>query len=104
MSEPTAPLPELTPTTPRSPLIAWLRRFARLWGFGLFILFVLVVFRAVALPFVLGVAVAYVLSPVVATLSSPQAGRWHLPPGIALIVVYRGLLTAVCVLFTLCPP
>src|SRR6185312_14736641 len=61
---------ELTPAPPRSALILWLRRFARLWGFGLFIIVVLIVFRAVVLPFILGLAVAYVLAPVVATLSA----------------------------------
>jgi predicted PurR-regulated permease PerM len=95
---------EPTPTPPRSALILWLRSFARLWGFGLFIIIVLVVFRAVVLPFILGIAVAYVLSPVVATLSSPHAGRWHLPRGLAIIVVYLGLLTALAVFFTLFLP
>ena len=49
---------EPTPAPPRSALILWLRRFARLWGLALFLLFVVVVFRAVILPFVLGVLVA----------------------------------------------
>jgi predicted PurR-regulated permease PerM len=91
-------------SAPRSALLSWLRRFARLWGFGLFLIVVLIVFRAVALPFILGVAVAYVLSPVVGTLSSPQAGRWHLPRWLAIVVVYLGLLTALGVFFTLFLP
>ncbi len=90
---------------PRSALILWLRRFARLWGFGLFILVVLVVFRAVVLPFILGIAVAYVLTPVVATLSSGPIGRsWRLPRWLSIVVVYLGLLTAFGVFFTLFLP
>jgi predicted PurR-regulated permease PerM len=46
---------------------------------------VLVVFRAVILPFVLGVVVAYVLAPVVGRLS---AGRRSLPRWASIIVVY----------------
>jgi predicted PurR-regulated permease PerM len=89
---------------PRSGLILWLRRFARLWGFGLFILFVLVVFRAVVLPFVLGVAVAYVLAPVVATLASPVGHAWRMPRWLAIVVVYLGLLTALGIFVTLFVP
>ncbi len=95
----------MTEPAPRSGLILWLRQFARLWGFGLFILFVLVVFRAVVLPFVLGVAVAYVLAPVVSMLSSAPIGRaWRLPRWLAIVVVYLGLLTALGVFFTLFLP
>jgi len=86
-------------------MMSWLRRFARLWGFGLFLIFVLVVFRAVALPFVLGVAVAYVLAPIVATLSAAPVGRsWRIPRGLAIVIVYLGLLTALGVFFTLFVP
>ena len=85
--------------------MSWLRRFARLWGFGLFIIFVLVVFRAVALPFILGVAVAYVLAPIVGGLSAAPVGRsWRIPRGLAIIIVYLGLLTAFGVFFTLFVP
>ncbi|HEY2748609.1 MAG TPA: AI-2E family transporter [Polyangia bacterium] len=92
-------------TAPRSALILWLRRFARLWGFGLFIIIVLVVFRAVVLPFVLGVAVAYVLAPVVAGLSAGPVGRsWRMPRWLAIVVVYLGILTAFGVFFTLFLP
>jgi predicted PurR-regulated permease PerM len=90
---------------PRSALILWLRRFARLWGFGLFIIIVLVVFRAVVLPFVLGVAVAYVLAPIVASLTAAPVGRaWRMPRWLAIVVVYLGLLTALGVFFTLFLP
>jgi len=94
------------PAPPRqSAFVLWLRRFARLWGFGLFIVFVLVVFRAVVLPFVLGVAVAYVLAPIVSMLSSAPVGRsWRAPRWLAIVVVYLGLLTAFGVFFTLFLP
>jgi predicted PurR-regulated permease PerM len=96
---------EPTSAPPRSALILWLRRFARLWGFGLFIIVVLIVFRAVVLPFILGLAVAYVLAPVVATLSAAPIGRaWRVPRWLAIIVVYLGLLTALGVFFTLFLP
>ncbi len=95
--------PESAP--PRSALILWLRRFARLWGFGLFIVVVLVVFRAVVLPFVLGIAVAYVLAPVVSGLSAAPIGRtWRVPRWLAIVIVYLGLLTALGVFFTLFLP
>lgn len=97
MTEPTA--------APRSPLILWLRRFARLWGFGLFIIVVLIVFRAVVLPFVLGLALAYVLAPVVSGLSAAPIGRaWRVPRWLAIVIVYLGLLTAFGVFFTLFLP
>lgn len=86
-------------------MISWLRRFARLWGFGLFILVVLVVFRAVVLPFILGIAVAYVLTPIVSALTTAPIGRtWRLPRWLGIVVVYLGLLTALAVFFTLFLP
>lgn len=87
------------PNPPRSALILWLRRFARLWGFSLFILVVLIAFRAVVLPFVLGVLVAYVIAPVVDLLTQP-AGRRRLPRWIAIVIVYLGLLAAIAIFFT----
>jgi predicted PurR-regulated permease PerM len=91
--------PMTDPNPPRSALILWLRRFARLWGFSLFILVVLIAFRAVVLPFVLGVLVAYVIAPVVDLLTQP-AGRRRLPRWIAIVIVYLGLLTAIGIFFT----
>ena len=85
---------------PRSPFVFWLRRFARLWGFSLFILVVLIAFRAVVLPFVLGVLVAYVLGPVVNALSTAPLGRRRLPRGAAILFVYIGLFTALAIFFT----
>ena len=57
------------------------------------------------LPFVLGVLVAYVLAPVVSTLSAAPIGRARrMPRWLAIIVVYLGLLSALGVFFTLFVP
>lgn len=71
----------------------WLRRFARVWGFALFLLIVLVMFRAVVMPFVLGTLVAYILAPVVGALSS--VGRPGMPRWVAVLLVYVGLAAAI---------
>jgi predicted PurR-regulated permease PerM len=83
---------------PRSAFITWLRQFARLWGFLGFILIVLIAFRSVVLPFVLGLLVAYVLAPVVDGIT--RAGRRRLPRFVAIIIVYVGLTTAIAIFFT----
>jgi predicted PurR-regulated permease PerM len=85
---------------PRSPLVAWLRRFAWLWGFALFVLVVMVAFRQVILPFVLGMLVAYVLAPIVDGLSSLQLGRRRVPRWASVIAVYVGLAAVIAVFFT----
>jgi predicted PurR-regulated permease PerM len=83
-----------------SALVAWLRRFAGLWGFAVFILLVMVVFRQVILPFVLGVLVAYVLAPLVHALASLRLGSRPVPRWSAVIVVYVGLAAAIGIFFT----
>lgn len=50
------------------------RRFSRLWGFLVFLVFLVVLFREVALPFVFGLLVAYLLAPIVARMQ-PRIGR-----------------------------
>lgn len=89
---------------PRSPFLAGLQKFAALWGFLLFILVVMVVFRSVMLPFALGMLAAYILAPVVRRLSSVQLGRQRLPRGIAVIIVYLGLAGAMTLFFTILVP
>ena len=85
----------------RAPLLPqWLRRFARVWGFALFIVFLLVVFRAVILPFVLGVLVAYILAPIVTALASVNVGRKRMPRWTAVLIVYIGAATAIAIFFT----
>jgi predicted PurR-regulated permease PerM len=80
-------------------LWAWVRRFAALWGFAIFVLFVLVVFRAVILPFVLGGVVAYMLAPLVARLSRQGLPRWA-----AVITCYVVLTAAIALFFTTLVP
>jgi predicted PurR-regulated permease PerM len=83
---------------PRPILPVWLRRFARLWGFAFFILFLMVAFRAVILPFVLGMLVAYILAPVVGVLAR-RMPRW-----VSVLIVYIGLAASIGVfLFAFLP-
>lgn len=51
-----------------------LRRFGRLWGFLVFLVAVVVLFRGVALPFIFGMLMAYLLAPIVARMQ-PRTGR-----------------------------
>jgi predicted PurR-regulated permease PerM len=67
-----------------------MRQFAAVWGFALFLLLVVVLFRAVILPFVLGVLVAYILAPLVNRLSARRLPRWA-----AIIVCYVGLASGI---------
>src|SRR4051794_22910496 len=62
---PPAPEARVTAAVPRSRTLAWLRRFAKLWGFALFCIFIVYTFREVALPFMFAILVAYILAPVV---------------------------------------
>lgn len=82
--------PELSVSSGRRrPETLWsvLRSFSRLWGFLAFLVFVIFLFRGVALPFVFGLLVAYLLGPVVARMQ-PHIGRVA-----AVIVCYVVLLS-----------
>ena len=61
-------------TTPTSRTFAWLRRFAKLWGFALFCVFVVYIFREVVLPFLFAILVAYILAPLVARAGQVRVG------------------------------
>lgn len=64
-------------------------RLGRLWGFIAFLVFVVVLFREIATPFVFAFALAYVLNPLIDRMA-PRVGRvW------AVIVLYLVLLGAV---------
>ena len=78
----------------QSRTIGWLRRFAKLWGFALFCIFVVYLFRDVALPFLFAILVAYILAPVVDRLARVRAGRWQMPRALAVLVVYINILAA----------
>lgn len=56
--------------TRRETWLSFLRQFSRLWGFLVFIGVLLIVFREVVLPFVLGVFIAYLLAPVIKRLGA----------------------------------
>lgn len=90
------PAPVTRPLGPRqSRTIAWLRRFAKLWGFALFCIFVVYLFRDVALPFLFAILVAYILAPVVDRLARVRlGGRWQIPRALAVLVVYINILAA----------
>jgi len=77
---------------------AMLRRFGRLWGFLAFLLFVIVLFRQVVLPFVFAVVVAYLLAPIIRRLQ-PNIGRAP-----AVIAVYLVIVTVLVVFFGLLMP
>jgi predicted PurR-regulated permease PerM len=72
--------------------IGWLKRFAKLWGFALFCIFVVYVFRDVALPFVFAILVAYLLAPIVDRLSAVPLGSRRMPRGLAVVLVYIVIL------------
>src|SRR5690606_10654399 len=55
-------------------LFSTMRRFSRLWGFLAFLVFVVVLFRGIVLPFIFGLLIAYLLGPVVTRLQ-PRIGR-----------------------------
>jgi len=87
MSEEPSPA-ESPPVVRRRPETLWqtLRRFGRLWGFLLFLVAVVLLFRGIVLPFIFGVLVAYLLSPTVARLQ-PKVGRV-----VAVIACYVAIL------------
>lgn len=74
----------------------WLRQTARLWGFLAFVILILIIFRAVTLPFVLAVLVSYVLAPVLRFLCRLDLRGRRLPRFVWVILVYvvvLGLMT-----------
>lgn len=70
----------------------WFRQTARLWGFFAFVLVVLIIFRSVTLPFVLGLLVAYVLAPLVTRLSKTIAALTRFARPLAIAVVYSTVI------------
>ena len=80
------------PDPQRARLFGWFRRFAKLWGFALFCIFVVYVFRDVALPFVFAVLVAYILAPLVDRMARLRVASRPLPRGLAVIFLYINIL------------
>jgi predicted PurR-regulated permease PerM len=79
-------------------LWATLRLFGRLWGFLAFLVFVIFLFRDVALPFIFGLLVAYLLAPFVRRMQ-PKVGR-----ALAVIICYVVLLGAIAAFLGLLLP
>jgi predicted PurR-regulated permease PerM len=79
---------------PASRTLAWLRQFAKLWGFALFCIFVVYFFREVALPFLFAILVAYILAPLVDRLAGYRIGNRPFPRALAVILLYINILAA----------
>jgi predicted PurR-regulated permease PerM len=77
---------------PPSRTLAWLRQFAKLWGFALFCVLVVYIFREVALPFLFAILVAYILAPVVDRFSQLRIGARPFPRWAAVIILYINIL------------
>ncbi len=83
----------MTTTTPASRTFAWLRQFAKLWGFALFCILVVYIFREVVLPFLFAILVAYILAPLVARAERVRIGARPFPRGAAVIILYVFILS-----------
>lgn len=84
--------------TPATRTFGWLRQFAKLWGFALFCIFVVYLFRAVVLPFLFAILVAYILAPLVERAARYKIGGRPFPRAAAVIILYVNIL-AVLTLF-----
>ena len=79
---------------PASRTLGWLRQFAKLWGFALFCILVVYIFREVALPFLFAILVAYILAPVVERFSRLRIRERPFPRWAAVIILYINILAA----------
>src|SRR6185312_17290714 len=77
---------------PASRTLAWLRQFAKLWGFALFCVLVVFIFREVVLPFLFAILVAYILAPIVDRMSRLRVGSKPFPRAAAVIVLYVNII------------
>jgi len=81
-------------TSSTSRTLAWLRQFAKLWGFALFCVLVVYIFREVALPFLFAILVAYILAPLVARAGQVRLGGSRpFPRWAAVIILYVFILS-----------
>ena len=78
--------------TPASRTLGWLRQFAKLWGFALFCVLIVFIFREVVLPFLFAILVAYILAPIVDRKSRLRVGRKPFPRAAAVIVLYVNII------------
>ena len=87
--------PMVAPPRQREP---WFRRFAALWGFAAFLVLVAYLFRGVLVPMIFAVIIAYILSPAVDWLSRAR-GRFRLPRGLAVLLIYVVVIAGVALFF-----
>src|SRR5436190_12728402 len=80
-------------TSSASRTLAWLRQFAKLWGFALFCILVVYIFREVVLPFLFAILVAYILAPLVARFARVRLGARPFPRWAAVIILYVFILS-----------
>jgi predicted PurR-regulated permease PerM len=80
------------------------RRFARLWGFALFIAIIVYFFREVLLPFILAITIAYILAPAVDRLAAIRFGSRRMPRGAAVLLCYVVLVGILALFFGLFLP
>jgi predicted PurR-regulated permease PerM len=83
--------------TPASRTLAWLRQFAKLWGFALFCLLVVFLFREVVLPFLFAILVAYILAPVVERFGRLRVGGKPFPRAAAVVILYVNIIAVLSV-------
>jgi predicted PurR-regulated permease PerM len=79
-------------TTPATRTLAWLRQFAKLWGFALFCVLIVYLFREVVLPFLFAILVAYILAPIVDRFSRLRVGGKPFPRAAAVIILYINII------------
>ena len=78
--------------TPATRTLAWLRQFAKLWGFALFCVLIVYIFREVVLPFLFAILVAYILAPLVDRFSRVRVGGKPFPRAAAVIILYVNII------------
>ena len=89
------------PLTQRSRSTTWLgdggrfRTFLSRWGLPLFVVFVLFLGREVLLPFVFASLIAYILAPIVRSMTERKNGTHRMPRGLAIIICYLVFISPV---------
>lgn len=85
--------PEAKPPRRVDTWLGLIRQFSRLWGLALFLLFVVILFRQIVLPFIFALLVAYLLAPLVRRMQ-PRTGRAG-----AVIILYLIILSGLVTFF-----
>ncbi len=69
-----------------------------LWAAPAFLIAVLIAFRQVVLPFVLGVLVAYLLAPIVRAIADVRLGKRRVPRGAGVLILYVGIAAVIAII------